>query len=247
MRKMQSIFLVSFLLFPGISSAYEYVLVKGKGLEVCEEYGRNLNGCGPNRTTNYKRKICPDAKGFSKPEWLDWDPIGLPGRRRGERLFPEDSQELFDKIDIFLWERDINPFMHVQDEERRNWRGTKKEYKKAWKKYKIYRQARLSTGLPIGRLDIDNDGKPENIVYDRFSQRGVFIVLTADKKDIDLKKTANLLQHPPRKTDAKWEFVLDGSLVYVGGGTGIFMMRSYIRARRILTGGRANVLTFVGG
>jgi len=211
-KKMIAIILTLIFAIPASTLADEYVLVKGKGIEVCEDYGKNLNYFKPKISMKYKRQISLDFKDFSKPMWLNWDPILM---NVGERMFRDNNQALFDEIDLFLWERDINPFMHVLDEDKKNWHGTKMEYEKAWRDYKVNRRAQISK--PIGQLDIDNDGMPENIVYDKFYERGIFLVLTADKKSIDIKKTANLLQHPPRKTDGKWSFALYGSIMYAGG------------------------------
>ena len=217
MRKIILIIFTLFFLLPTMAFADEYVLVKGKCLDICVEYGKNLNSFGPKGGyMKYKRKINPVYKDFEKPDWLNWDPYaGLPGKKGGEKLFPEDSNELFDEIDRFIWERDINPFAFLSDADKKNWRGTKEEYKKAWQAYQVNRQEQVS--MPIGQLDIDNDGKMENIVYDKFYERGIFLVLTEDRKHIDLKKTANILQHPPRKTDGAWKFSNDGRIINAGG------------------------------
>jgi hypothetical protein len=215
---MKKILMVLFLIFvPALCCADEYVLVKGKGVDVCEAYGSNLNSFGPKGgSMKYKRKINPAYNDFRKPDWLNWDPYaGLPGKIDGAKLFPEDNNDLFDEIDRFIWERDVNPFTFLSGADMKNWHGTKKEYKKAWQSYQGNRQTHVS--MPIGQLDIDNDGKMENIVYDEFYERGMFLVLTADKKHIDLKKTAKILQHPPRKTDGVWKFTLDGKIMNDGG------------------------------
>ena len=120
MRNMVLMKLSILLLFSGTALyADQLVLVKGKGIDVCKEYGKNLK-LFPIIATKYKRIINPDYKNFSKPKWLVWGPSeSLPGRLDCDRLYPEDSHELFDKIDLFLWNRDSNPFMYLVDKDKK--------------------------------------------------------------------------------------------------------------------------------
>mgnify|MGYP003394163990 FL=1 len=187
------------LLFPSISFAGQYELVKGKGVEVCEAYGKNLNSLNPPLAyTKLERKLNPEFKDFSKPEW--------------ERLYPEEGKSLFTKINRFLWERDANPIYYFPVTEWKNWRGTPKQYSRAWKHYKGSRQALLAVGLPISSIDIDNNGKIENIALDSVNG-GILLVLNDDRTAIDLKKTALVLQHPIRKEKGKGELTADGRII----------------------------------
>ncbi len=197
------------LLFPSISFAGQYELIEGKGVEVCEAYGKNLNSFKPIprdlEYQKYQRRINPEIIDLSMPDWSKW-----------KKLYPEDSQKLFDKIDRFIWERDINPLHHLTEDEKKIWLGTQEEYAKAWERYKINRRAHLVIGLFTGQLDIDNDGIMENVSYDTpyGGRGGIFMVLNTDKTDIDAKRTEYLLRHPVRKTDKKRHYDSYGVLRY---------------------------------
>lgn len=57
--------------------AGRYELIKGKGVEVCEVYGRNLNASGEIWPMNCERKVLPQfaKEGLTKPEWRSLDPV----------------------------------------------------------------------------------------------------------------------------------------------------------------------------
>jgi hypothetical protein len=188
--KMKKMILVLLLvLFPAVVFAGEYVLVKGKGVEVCEAYGKNLNSFKPAPLMEHARKINPEFKDFTKPTW--------------EKMYYEhtESKKLFPQIDLFLWEYDVNPAYHNMVREGKSKRTIPKQRAAAWKDYKANRQTLLSVGLPISKIDIDNDGKIENICLD--NQPGILLVLNENKTDIDLEKTSLLLQHPRLPPDAE--------------------------------------------
>lgn len=182
MRKLVLVLLL--LLFPAVGWAGEYVLEKGKRVEVCEEYGKHLhlvNPVNPARLyTRHEQKFNSQFKDFNKPEW--------------EKYFGSNN-ELFDKVDLFLWESDANPAYHNDVVEGKNLRNSKKQRAGAWKRYKAMRQAILVLGLPISKTDIDNDGKIENVIFDSVNSE-ILLVLNDDKTDIDFKKTELILQHP---------------------------------------------------
>lgn len=47
-----------------------YALVKGKGVEVCEQYEKNLNSFHLDRPMICERRINPQMKDFRKPDWV---------------------------------------------------------------------------------------------------------------------------------------------------------------------------------
>jgi hypothetical protein len=69
--KIKLLLIVVFLFLSSISWAGEYMLEKGKGVEVCEAYSKNLNSF--NLHSQYvmacERKINPIFADFKKPEW----------------------------------------------------------------------------------------------------------------------------------------------------------------------------------
>lgn len=201
MRRIIILLFILVFIFSVSAFAGQYELVKGKGVEVCEAYGKNLNYLKtPLFLKAPQRKINPEFKDFNKPQW--------------EKMYfhTEGAEKLFPKIDRFLWERDANPINYIVVTEWKNWRGTPRQYAQAWKQYKKVRQAILSVGLPITKVDIDNDGKTENICLDS-TDESILLVLNEAKTDIDLKKTSQLLQHPGLKAQGKGELTADGKRV----------------------------------
>ena len=68
--KLKLIFL-SLLLpsLPYAKSAVVYEVIKGKGVEVCEAYKKNLESFNEKEPMICERKINPEMKEFSKPKW----------------------------------------------------------------------------------------------------------------------------------------------------------------------------------
>ncbi len=173
MRRLFLIFVL--LLFPSISFAGQYELVKGKGVEVCEAYGKNLNSFG--YVMACERDINPEFKEFSKPEWKEIDALK--------------NLELVKKLYRFL-EGDDYPEGHPL------------RHSDAW----IEESIKSSTEyghlvIKLTRVDIDNDGRKENVIkyYSGKCESSSYyatplLVLSDDKKEIDIKKTSSLLQKP---------------------------------------------------
>jgi hypothetical protein len=63
--------LLSFTSAPAVAGRYE--LVKGKGVEVCEAYKKNLNSFNYADPMNCTREIGPQQKDLSKPQWQTLD------------------------------------------------------------------------------------------------------------------------------------------------------------------------------
>ena len=173
--------------------AGQYVLEKGKGVEVCEAYEKNLNSFKPRGPFRGNRPINPEFKDFSKPDLKGWVEDPTPG----SRTFPEE------KIDRFLWERDANPVYSYRGGIAK-WRGTPAQYEEAWKRFKFLRRGpgiQTADREKIGAVDIDNDGTPDNVYLDeRGNDLGApLLVLNADRSDLDYAKTKLVMQHPSRK------------------------------------------------
>ncbi len=73
MKKTSVLFFALFVLLPVAGWTGEYVLVKGKGVEVCEEYGKNLNSFPPDTQPPIcEAKINQKFADFKKPKWRKW-------------------------------------------------------------------------------------------------------------------------------------------------------------------------------
>ncbi len=192
--------LISFALvsvaLANIAHAGRYELIKGKGVEVCEAYGKNLNLSKSRLPMHCERAVSREMKDFHKPEWI--------------RLDFSRSYGLLGKIDRFLWERDANPVYYFPITEWRQWRGTKEQYDRAWKSYKIDRDRRTIIGHMTSSVDIDNDGTPDNVYLDETCSSGAYgallLVLNSDRTDLDYAKTKLVMPHPSRKEQGLGEF-----------------------------------------
>jgi hypothetical protein len=118
--------------------AGEYVLVEGQDIEVCREYGKNLNSFKnlPHAMV-CERLINPEMKDFSKPQWKPLDVW--------------EKRDMLKQIDLYLWYKGTeNKFNYEK------WLGRLKE-----------RVQDKSVALSETFIDIDNDGKAEHVLrYD---------------------------------------------------------------------------------
>lgn len=65
----QLMFALCGLLLATTASAGRYELVKGKGVEVCEAYEKNLSSLQPTEPMICERRINPQMKNFKEPDW----------------------------------------------------------------------------------------------------------------------------------------------------------------------------------
>jgi hypothetical protein len=178
---------------PYSARAGRYELIKGKGVEVCEAYQENLNSRNPNILILGNRSVNTKLKGFeNQPVWEN-------------KLLDLYDNGVMEKVDRFLWGRDANPVQYFPYTEWKNWRGTPEQYRRAREHYQIVRdRCSSSRGKWVSILDIDNDGKPENVLLDQNCEGALVLVLNQDITDIDVEKTKLTLAHPSRK-EAGWK------------------------------------------
>ena len=184
MRRKILLMFVWLFVFSTLAFADEYVLVKGKGVEVCEAHLKNL------KTMNLYRMVCerneyyPEANGIKRPKW--------------ERLDLRENKEIVKRIHKFFSYGDQFAEMKIMDDEKQFEELMEVIYLKS---HALYKAA----------MDIDNDGKAEKILLysDGFCMethvysRPLF-VLDENKNLIDVRKTEPLLRNPfPRNLRAK--------------------------------------------
>lgn len=63
------------MLIADVATAGDYVLMVGKGIEVCEAYLKNLNSFPDDPPMVCERKVNPKFTGFSKPVWQPLDAL----------------------------------------------------------------------------------------------------------------------------------------------------------------------------
>jgi len=194
MKKIFISILVSILVLPVIVCADEFVMIKGKGCEVCEAYEKNLNSLSKPKSPTYRR-INPEFKDFSTPKWMSLNNVW------GAKVPPDANLNL--KISDFLWKRDVNPAKYFRGDLSK-WHGTKKQYADAYKRYCYFRHEISRWKVPnnhlVAEVDIDNDGVPELVYLDQmYSPPTLLLVLKPDYSDIDYEKTKLVMMHPSRK------------------------------------------------
>lgn len=185
--------------------AGQYVLEKGKGVEVCEAYQKNLNamipyGYSAEAARKLQGTVDPAGMGYLRASHPNFPESAGFSRAKLERLveFNPPPQALL-KIDNFLWERDANPAYYMTEAQRRDWRGTPKQWEQVRPAYDDNRNRRLSVGHRVTRMDIDNDGALDNVYIDQPGSGSALLVLNADLSDVDREKTRLVTVHPSRK------------------------------------------------
>lgn len=178
--------------------AGQYVLEKGKGVEVCEAYAKNLNSFKPRQPFRCERPVSSDFPDFSKPQFKD--PSDMP---QGF-VYPG---ALVSKVERFLWERDANPAYHFPVEEWSKWKGTKEQYAEAWRSYNHDRKRNFMNRWSLTQIDIDNDGIVDTVYRDgNCNQSALLLVVNKDMTEIDRGRTELVMPHPSRKSQGMGEF-----------------------------------------
>ena len=157
-----------------LSFAGRYELIEGKGVEVCEAYGKNLNSFGRPTPMACEREIYSTSKGFKKPEWT--------------KLDVWENRELAKNIELFIGNYP---------------RGTPNENTQKWEEGLKDRAESLHMGIAFARINIDNDGKLENVVKyyegpceDARKYATPILVVNSDMRTLDVEKTMQLMQNP---------------------------------------------------
>lgn len=172
MKKIILIVLIS-VFISQVCFAGEYVLVKGKGCEVCEAYGKNLNSFNPGNLYNMacERKINPKFTDLKKPEWEEMD--------------LQNNVELIKKVELFL-----GNYVVTSD----NLEG--------WEEYIKSRIEDEYVSIKLSHIDINNDGEKENVIKYRYgacpggNRYGTpLLVLNNDINVIDIVKSKPLMQN----------------------------------------------------
>lgn len=165
------------LLMADLATAGDYVLMVGKGIEVCEAYLKNLNSFPNDPPMVCERKINPKFAEFSEPIWQ-----------------PLDALEHFDLLEQIERQRTI-----YREEYDRN-----REKNMAWLKERIATgQIRLATT----NLDIEQFGTittqvvlqhtfadcdPTNESHFAHSAGRTLYVLNAERTQLDVEKSKNI-------------------------------------------------------
>jgi hypothetical protein len=174
----------------------QYVLEKGKGVEVCEAYEKNLNSFKPRQPFRCDRPINPELTDFAKPIFRG--PESLPA----ERVVPGG---VIKQVERFLWERDVNPVYWYRGGIAK-WRGTPEQYEQAWRSFKDDREIIYMNRWKIAEIDIDNDNFPETVYRDgQCSPGAILLVVNKGMTDIDRAKTELVMPHPSREAQGLGE------------------------------------------
>ena len=175
--------------------AGRYDLIKGKGVEVCEAYEKNLDSFSqiPSYPMACERKIDPAMKDFKKPEWKEIDAW--------------ENRELIRKIAKFLSPSDTT----IDDN---NWLS---DLKRGIASHHMM--------LSEASVDIDNDGKTDNVAKYVNGACGMarsygtsLVVLNAQKNLIDIKKTIPLFQNVTSDREkypaGRWRYAMYDIFLY---------------------------------
>ncbi|MDH5642089.1 MAG: hypothetical protein OEY28_12425 [Nitrospira sp.] len=169
------------VLIADLATAGDYVLLVGKGFEVCEAYLKNLNSFPKHPPMVCDRPLNPKLTEFSKPQW---QPLAVwPNRHllrealRNKPFNLKYSDEEFNQANPYIqWEANLKAGMAAQT---------------------------MTFGL--ASLDVDRDGTPETVLrfdagfscdpadeYTYRSPGGIeFYVLSADQRHLDSWRSGN--------------------------------------------------------
>lgn len=175
--------------------AGDYILMKGRGVGVCERYAKNLNSFSHlSYPMACDRKLNPEFDGFKKPTW--------------ETLDVWSHRQLL---------RDIEHFLQL------GWAKRESDYE-SWVKDLKRRIQDGHVHLLSTNVDIDNDGKKDNVLkYVNGSCTGThfyatpLLVVNSDGSALDVAKTSYLLQNPSAggNSDAgRWGYTMYDVFIY---------------------------------
>jgi hypothetical protein len=160
-----------YAVFPG-----ELVLIKGKGVPVCEAHYKNLN-----KLKFFEEMVCnrdkyyPEQDGITRPKWKELD--------------LKENKEVVKKIKKFFYYGDQFEKMRMYDNK---------------DEYESYLEELLRTGdaMFFTMVNIDNDGRQEKVILyndgrcmDTHAYSRALLVLDEVNNQIDVKKTKPLLQN----------------------------------------------------
>lgn len=184
---------VASVVFACPAHAGRYELVKGKGVEVCEAYGKNLNSFTSPVPMTCERQINPEMKDFKKPEWKELDAW--------------ENREMVKNVELFLGNPHYNP-----KDDLAQWESGIKD-----------RVSLHHLRIELAQVDIDNDEKKGNVVkyYSGLCTMtrhygAPLLVLGEDKSYVDIK-TAPLMQNPHESIyplSAGWEYAMYDVFIY---------------------------------
>ncbi len=175
-RKMLLLILFVVLALPHAVFAGDVLLIKGKGVPVCEAHYKNLK-----EMNFFEHMVCdrdkyyPEKNGITRPKWKKSD--------------LRENKELVKKIQKFFYFGDQSTKIKMYDDK---------------EEYESYFEVLLRTGdtMFFTMVDIDNDGRPEKLIFYSNSRcmythaySRALLVLDQVNNQIDVKKTEPLLQN----------------------------------------------------
>ncbi len=177
MKRKKALFILSLLLAePHAVSAGELILIKGKGVPVCEAHYKNLN-----KLKFFEEMVCdrdknyPQQNGITRPKWQELD--------------LKENKDLLKKIIKFLEDGDQFKTIRMYDNE---------------SEFEGYLKLISDIGdrMLFMKVDIENDGKQEKLILysdgrcmDTHVYSRPLLVLDEVNHQIDVKKTEPLLQN----------------------------------------------------
>jgi hypothetical protein len=169
--------------------AGEYILISGKGVDVCEAYKKSLNDEKPNTAMACGRFV--KVNDISQPAW----------ERPPDELFQNGKSlyGVFLKFSEYLWGRDANPASYFVVTKINKWTGSASQLRETHASYLRNRESVWRRGEPyVAKFDIDNDGKEETVYYENscggYGSR--LAVVNDNDEGINFAKTELITFHP---------------------------------------------------
>lgn len=162
-----------------------FKLIKGKGVEVCEIYKKNLVALG-NPNLACERKVSPEYEGVIKLP--DWRKIDL-----------WENRNLWAQVEKMARAGVCNPARMQSKDDQREIDNLAKSYQEHTEQYheEVYK-------LYVADMDLDNDGRNESVLREHsglcgehVTYRSIALFVLNEKGDsVDLQKSSSLFQDP---------------------------------------------------
>lgn len=180
-----------------MAGAASYELIKGKEMEMCEAYKKNLNSFSHlPYPMACERKINSEMKDFKKPEWKEMDIW--------------ENRELIKNIEKIVNGRSGDPDKNLEE----------------WEKNLKWRIETRNLSIGATKVDIDNDGKGDDVIkyYDgqcgSTHLYGIPIFILNEKLTLlDVKKSEYLFQHGGKAKERPfdgWHYAMYDIFLYKG-------------------------------
>jgi hypothetical protein len=177
--------------------------IRGRGIEICDAYEKELN----RRFGSPVQEMCRHNADFASKDFAYPPQSGRFEVTIDDLNDQTERARLSARIFDFIWQHDANPPNYFPLTDLAQWRGTKAQFEKAHTSFDAFRETYEANGngggFPTVVVDLNNDGKPETILYLPKCMGGgptmvSPVVLSGDLRKLDETMSQHVLRDPIR-------------------------------------------------